>query len=104
MAVTSAMTPARTRARTPAAERSLDLALAIVLLPVIVLVGAAIALAIFIDSPGAVIYRSLRVGRDGELFEMLKFRKMRREAHSHPLTLDDDEPSGARVLRQRVRG
>jgi lipopolysaccharide/colanic/teichoic acid biosynthesis glycosyltransferase len=38
-----------------------------------------------------VIYRSFRVGRDGQLFAMLKFRKMRREAPSHPVTLDEDE-------------
>jgi lipopolysaccharide/colanic/teichoic acid biosynthesis glycosyltransferase len=72
-------------------ERCLDLALAIALLPAILILGAAIALAIYIDSPGPVLYRSVRVGRGGTLFEMLKFRKMRREAPSRPLTLEDDD-------------
>lgn len=72
-------------------ERLFDLTLLIVLLPIVVLVGAAIALAIYIDSPGPVLYRSPRIGRDGTPFEMLKFRKMRREAPSHPVTLDEDE-------------
>jgi lipopolysaccharide/colanic/teichoic acid biosynthesis glycosyltransferase len=59
-------------------------------MPLIVLVGTIIAAAIFIDSPGPVTYRSRRVGRGGAPFEMLKFRKMRREAPEHPVTLDDD--------------
>lgn len=72
-------------------ERCFDVAVTIVLLPVVALVAIAIALAIYVDSPGPVIYRSRRVGRDGQLFEMLKFRKMCREAPSHPVTLEEDE-------------
>jgi lipopolysaccharide/colanic/teichoic acid biosynthesis glycosyltransferase len=72
-------------------ERCFDLALTIILLPLIALVGAAIALAIYIDSPGPVIYRSWRVGKHGVPFAMLKFRKMRADAGTHPLTVADDE-------------
>jgi lipopolysaccharide/colanic/teichoic acid biosynthesis glycosyltransferase len=71
-------------------ERSFDLALLVLLAPVILIVGAAIAIAIYLDSPGPVIFRSLRVGRDGELFEMLKFRKMRTESEDYPVTLAND--------------
>jgi lipopolysaccharide/colanic/teichoic acid biosynthesis glycosyltransferase len=73
------------------AERCFDLALTLLLLPIIVIVGAAIALAIYVDSPGPVIFRSWRVGRDGVPFVMLKFRKMRADAGSDPVTLADDE-------------
>jgi lipopolysaccharide/colanic/teichoic acid biosynthesis glycosyltransferase len=73
------------------AQRCFDLVLITLLLPVIVLVGAAIALAIYVDSPGPVMFRSWRVGRDGVPFPMLKFRKMRADAGSHPVTLADDE-------------
>lgn len=38
---------------------------------------AAIALAIKFDSPGPVIFRQTRVGKDGNFFEILKFRTMR---------------------------
>jgi lipopolysaccharide/colanic/teichoic acid biosynthesis glycosyltransferase len=75
----------------PWPQRGFDLVLTIIALPVIAVIGAVIALAIYIDSPGPVIYRSRRLGRGGEPFEMIKFRKMRREAPSHPITLDDDE-------------
>jgi lipopolysaccharide/colanic/teichoic acid biosynthesis glycosyltransferase len=79
------------RARIPRAERCLDITLTIVAMPVLIVVAAAIALAIYLDSPGPVLYRSRRVGRDGEPFEMLKFRKMSADAHSHPVTLADDD-------------
>jgi lipopolysaccharide/colanic/teichoic acid biosynthesis glycosyltransferase len=82
---------ATTRSSIPWPERCLDIALIVLVSPVLALVALALAAAVYVDSPGPVIYRSRRVGRDGELFEMLKFRKMRNEAHSGPLTLDDDE-------------
>ena len=75
----------------PWPARCLDVVLTVLLAPVILLAGAAIALAIYIDSPGPTIYRSRRVGRGGQPFEMLKFRKMRSDATSGPLTLDDDD-------------
>lgn len=85
------VTDAPRTAGIPWPERCLDLVVTIILLPVLALVAVALAIAIYVDSPGPVLYRSLRVGRDGETFAMLKFRKMRREAPSHPVTLEDDE-------------
>jgi lipopolysaccharide/colanic/teichoic acid biosynthesis glycosyltransferase len=72
-------------------ERCFDLVLIVLLMPIIVLVGAAIAVAIYVDSPGPVMFRSWRVGKDGLPFAMLKFRKMRADAGDHPVTLADDE-------------
>ncbi len=72
------------------AERCFDVAITLIFMPFIVLVGAMIAVAIYIDSPGPVTYRSRRVGQGGKPFDMLKFRKMHREAPEHPVTLDDD--------------
>ncbi len=77
--------------RTPWPHRCLDVLLVVALAPAACVAGLAIALAVYVDSPGPVIYRSWRVGRGGRRFTMLKFRKMRREAPSHPLTLDDDD-------------
>jgi lipopolysaccharide/colanic/teichoic acid biosynthesis glycosyltransferase len=72
-------------------QRTLDVVVVLALLPVILIVGAVLALAIYIDSPGPVLYRARRVGRGGQPFDMFKFRKMRRDASSDPLTLEDDE-------------
>jgi lipopolysaccharide/colanic/teichoic acid biosynthesis glycosyltransferase len=77
--------------RTSRAERCFDVAITIAVLPFCLVVAAVIAIAIYIDSPGPVFYRSRRVGRDGEPFEMIKFRKMRSDVEGHPVTLDNDE-------------
>jgi lipopolysaccharide/colanic/teichoic acid biosynthesis glycosyltransferase len=87
--VTATIEPARTQTRL--AERVFDLVITIVLLPLVAIAAALIALAIYVDSPGPVLFRSRRVGRRGDPFEMLKFRKMRRDAPSDRVTLDDDE-------------
>ncbi len=71
-------------------ERCFDLVLLILLAPAVAILGALIAIAVYIDSPGPVIFRAIRVGRDGRLFEMLKFRKMRVDSSGDPLTLADD--------------
>ncbi len=80
-------------ARRPGARRirAFDLALSIVVLPFALLVGLVIAVIIFVDSPGPIFYRSPRIGRGGTRFEMLKFRKMRRDATGGPLTKFRDE-------------
>jgi lipopolysaccharide/colanic/teichoic acid biosynthesis glycosyltransferase len=77
--------------RTRWPERCFDVSLTIIALPVVAAIAIVIAIAIYLDSPGPVLYRSRRVGRDGQMFEMLKFRKMHRDAGSHPLTVSRDE-------------
>lgn len=52
------------------------LAAALVLSPVL----AAVALAIYRDSPGGVLYRQERLGHEGRIFTVLKFRTMYRDA------------------------
>lgn len=90
MAVLTSAVEERVDTRIPWGQRWLDVTITAICLPVIALVGAMIALAIYLDSPGPVTYRSRRIGRDGHPFEMIKFRKMRRDAPSHPVTLDED--------------
>jgi lipopolysaccharide/colanic/teichoic acid biosynthesis glycosyltransferase len=73
------------------AIRVFDLCVCLLLAPVALPIAAIIALLIYIDSPGTVLYRSTRIGRDGHPFQMLKFRKMHSAAKGDPLTLTDDE-------------
>lgn len=85
--------------------RALDVLLCVLALPFLVLAAAAIAVAVFLDSPGPVLYRSPRIGRGGKPFSMLKFRTMRHGAAGPPLSAADDErltPLGAFLSRHRL--
>jgi lipopolysaccharide/colanic/teichoic acid biosynthesis glycosyltransferase len=60
--------------------RVLDVVLSVLLILVLAPVFALIALTIRLDSPGRVIYRQKRLGRDLVAFTILKFRSMRTDA------------------------
>lgn len=60
----------------PAAKRAFDVIGAAMALLLISPVLAVAALAIKITSPGPIVFRQKRVGRDGELFNVLKLRTM----------------------------
>ncbi len=57
-------------------KRALDLALILLLSVPTLLVMAVLALIIKLDSPGPIFYTSPRVGREGRVFNMYKFRSM----------------------------
>jgi lipopolysaccharide/colanic/teichoic acid biosynthesis glycosyltransferase len=91
--------------RIPRGLRVLDLAIVVLTLPVLLPLGLLIAIAVFLDSPGPVIYRSQRVGKGGLLFEMLKFRTMARDAEGPPVSAARDErytPLGRRLAISRL--
>lgn len=58
------------------AKRALDLACCIVILPIVVALMAVIAVAIRLDSPGPIVFRQWRTGKDGRRFQLVKFRTM----------------------------
>ncbi|MBD3219852.1 undecaprenyl-phosphate glucose phosphotransferase [bacterium] len=65
----------------------------------------ALAMAVKLTSPGPVLYRQARLGRDGEEFDMLKFRTMRTDAEqsSGPVWTTENDPRVTpigRVLRR----
>lgn len=57
-------------------KRAMDIALCLLILPVALPLMAVAALAIYLDSPGSVIFIQERIGRGGRLFKMYKFRTM----------------------------
>ncbi len=89
---------------TPAAricKRVLDCALTVPALIILSPLFAVCAVAIKFDSPGPVIYRQTRVGKNGVTFEMLKFRSMSVDAESQtgPVWADPALPRATRVGR-----
>lgn len=60
-------------------KRIIDFVLALIMLIVLSPIFLIIALAIKIDSPGPVLYKQIRTGKNGEDFKLLKFRSMARD-------------------------
>ena len=60
-----------------AAKHAFDRVLAVTGIVLLAPVGLAIALAVKLSSPGPILFSQVRVGRDGQVFRMLKFRTMR---------------------------
>jgi exopolysaccharide biosynthesis polyprenyl glycosylphosphotransferase len=64
------------------AKRTFDLVGSTLAIVTVAPLMALIALAIRLDSPGPIFFRQVRVGRDGRLFEILKFRSMVNDAEA----------------------
>lgn len=87
-------------------KRVLDLSLASLGLVVLLPIMAVVAVLVRIGSPGPVLFRQVRVGRDGRPFTMLKFRTMfsgcsdelHRAYVRQLLTQDEPSPAGGRRL------
>lgn len=82
-------------------KRAFDVVVALVALILLAPVFALIAIAIKRDSPGPVIYRGPRVGKDGKVFQILKFRTMYETPTSHagPRVTAADDPRITRLGR-----
>ncbi|HEY2216341.1 MAG TPA: exopolysaccharide biosynthesis polyprenyl glycosylphosphotransferase [Solirubrobacteraceae bacterium] len=65
-----------------AIKHALDRVLALILLILLSPVIAGAALAVRLSSPGPILFRQRRVGRDGKVFDFYKFRSMRLEPES----------------------
>lgn len=57
-------------------KRTFDLFLALLFVPPATILMGLVAIAVRLDSPGEVLFRQKRVGENGRIFEMLKFRSM----------------------------
>jgi exopolysaccharide biosynthesis polyprenyl glycosylphosphotransferase len=92
-----------------AIKHTFDWSFALVALLVTAPATIAISIAIKLSSPGPVLFRQRRVGRDGREFDLLKFRTMRQpdiddDARSLLFELSDDlAPGGVEGLDRRTR-
>ncbi|MEX2599344.1 MAG: sugar transferase [Dehalococcoidia bacterium] len=97
-------TPRRIAVRPTPYKRSFDLAILvvshIVLLPVWLLLWTLIPLFIKLDDRGPVLFKQARVGKDGRIFHVYKFRTMTVDAESTgPDWTSDEDPRVTRVGR-----
>ena len=73
----------------------------VALLPVFLLLWTLVPLAIWLDDRGPVFYIQRRVGRDGRLLRLFKFRSMvpGAESHTGPVWATENDPRTTRVGR-----
>ncbi|MCS7253520.1 MAG: undecaprenyl-phosphate glucose phosphotransferase [Armatimonadota bacterium] len=81
------------------AKRLMDISLSLLLLVIFALPMLFIALLIKLTSKGPVLYRQERVGQDGKVFVMLKFRTMREGAEDDtgPIWAMPDDPRCTKI-------
>lgn len=82
-------------------KRSLDLVVAIIATVILLPVMIVTVIAVKLDSPGPALYAQVRVGRNGKLFKVHKFRSMRQdaEAKSGPVLASENDPRITRLGR-----
>ena len=81
-----------------AAKRIFDITAAVIGLLITLPLYPLIAIAIRLDSPGSIFFSQKRVGKNGILFTLYKFRTMSSSTPAHAMSPDDDE-TDARITR-----
>lgn len=82
-------------------KRLLDVVVAGIALIGVAIIAVPIAIAIKLDSPGPVLFRQQRVGRDGRTFDMLKFRTMRVGAEQERAALEEQNEGAGPLFKLR---
>ena len=75
-------------------KRAFDLILTLLMMPFVLPIMGIIALAIKLDSPGPVLFQQVRVGENGKLFGMLKFRSMVQDADKMRHVIEEVDENG----------
>jgi exopolysaccharide biosynthesis polyprenyl glycosylphosphotransferase len=83
-------------------KRLFDIAVSALLMVLLLPVFLGVALAIRLESPGAILFRQKRVGRWGELFTMWKFRSMYQDAERRKAELmAQNEMTGGVIFKMK---
>jgi len=82
-------------------KRAFDLLIALLVMPVVLPLMGLVAVAIRLEGPGSVLYRARRMGENGRVFWMLKFRTMVEKADQMLLFVGKADPNGSLVYKQR---
>ncbi|MFM8320216.1 MAG: sugar transferase [Chloroflexota bacterium] len=82
------------------AKRAFDLLVALLSLPPALVLMAGIALAVRLESRGPVLFKQTRVGENGRLFTMLKFRSMCPEAEQLQAQVEQVDELGRAVHKR----
>jgi exopolysaccharide biosynthesis polyprenyl glycosylphosphotransferase len=75
-------------------KRVFDLFISIFILPVALPIMGFSALAIRLNSPGPIFFKQTRVGENGRLFEMIKFRTMKKDAEQNHHLIEKIDKDG----------
>jgi exopolysaccharide biosynthesis polyprenyl glycosylphosphotransferase len=82
-------------------KRAFDIAVSATVLVLIAPVLLLIALAIKLDTPGPVLFKQLRVGENGKLFRMYKFRSMVVNAEALQHLVNEKDENGNTIHKKR---
>lgn len=82
-------------------KRFIDVATVILSAPFVLPLAALIALAIKLDSPGPVLFRQVRIGKDGRPFVCYKFRTMVPDAEARKAELADQNEADGPLFKMR---
>lgn len=85
-----------------ALKRGLDVALVLLTAPFTLLLALLIALLIRLDSPGPILFRQRRVGKNGHPFVCLKFRTMIPDAEERKAELADRNEADGPLFKMRA--
>lgn len=82
-------------------KRLFDIVMSAILMVALAPLFLGTALAIFVENPGPIFYRQVRVGKWGRLFTMAKFRSMVVGADKMKDTLLDQDESGGVIFKMK---
>ena len=82
-------------------KRMIDIVLAIIGLLISLPIFAVVAIIIRLDSPGPILILQKRVGKNGELFDLIKFRSMFADAEMNSHNILGDNPINNSSLKVR---